>query len=78
MVLDLRLDDVVRMKKPHPCGGFEWRVVRLGADIGIKCCTCGKRVLLSRRNMERRVKSFVNRGPASSEAESMTERSSVP
>ena len=63
MVLDFRLDDVVRMKKPHPCGSFEWRVVRLGADIGIKCCACGKRVLLPRRVMERRVRAFVSRGP---------------
>ncbi|NIP23636.1 MAG: DUF951 domain-containing protein, partial [Phycisphaerae bacterium] len=33
---DIRLDDVVRLRKPHPCGGYEWRVVRLGSDIGIK------------------------------------------
>jgi hypothetical protein len=65
MVLDLRLDDVVRMKKPHPCGSFEWRVVRLGADIGIKCCKCNRRVLMPRRNVERRIKSFVSRGPVS-------------
>jgi hypothetical protein len=63
MVLDLRLDDVVRLKKPHPCGGLEWRVVRLGADIGIKCLTCGRRVLIPRRAVERRVKTFVSRGP---------------
>lgn len=63
MTLDFRLEDVVRMKKAHPCGSFEWRVVRLGADIGIKCCTCGRRVLLPRRVMERRVRAFVSRGP---------------
>ncbi|MBE3144849.1 MAG: DUF951 domain-containing protein, partial [Planctomycetes bacterium] len=44
---DLRLDDIVRLRKPHPCGGFEWKVVRLGADIGLECCRCGHRVLLS-------------------------------
>ncbi len=60
--LDLRLNDVVRLKKPHPCGSFEWRVVRLGADIGMKCCRCGHRVLLPRREFERRVKAFVSRG----------------
>lgn len=65
MPLDLRLDDVVRLKKPHPCGGYEWRVVRLGADIGIKCCTCGRRVLIPRSAMERRVKGFVSRAPDS-------------
>ena len=56
--------DVVRLKKPHPCGGFEWSVVRLGADIGVKCVTCGRRVLLPRRDLERRMKLFVTRAPA--------------
>ena len=56
--------DVVRLKKPHPCGGFDWSVVRLGADIGVKCVTCGRRVLLPRRDLERRVKLFVVRASA--------------
>jgi hypothetical protein len=56
--------DVVRLKKSHPCGGFDWSVVRLGADIGIKCQTCGRRVLLPRRDLERRLKLFVSRAPA--------------
>jgi hypothetical protein len=62
MVLDIKLGDVVRLKKKHPCGGYEWRVVRLGADIGIKCLKCGRRVLLERGVFERRVKEFVSRG----------------
>jgi hypothetical protein len=56
--------DVVRLKKPHPCGGFDWRVVRLGADIGIKCQSCGRRVLLPRRDLERRMRVFVDRRSA--------------
>ena len=55
--------DVVRLKKPHPCGGFDWSVVRLGADIGVKCQTCGRRVLLPRRDLERRMRLFVTRAP---------------
>lgn len=67
MPLDVALNDVVRLRKPHPCGGYEWTVVRLGADIGLKCNTCGRRVLLPRREFEKRVKKFVTRaGPASS------------
>ena len=62
-LLELRLNDVVRLRKQHPCGSLDWRIVRLGADIGIKCCKCGRRVLLPRRVLERRVKSFVSRGP---------------
>ena len=53
--------DVVKLKKAHPCGGFDWTVVRLGADIGVKCQTCGRRVLLPRRELERRLKAFVAR-----------------
>ena len=61
-VMEVRLGDVVRLRKMHPCGSYEWEVVRLGADIGIKCQKCHRRVLLERRNFERRVKTFVSRG----------------
>lgn len=51
----IQVADRVRLKKPHACGGLEWTVVRLGADIGLKCDTCGRRVLLTRRDFERRL-----------------------
>lgn len=63
MPIDVALNDIVRLRKPHPCGGYEWTVVRLGADIGIVCNTCKHRVLLSRREFEKRVKKFVVRAP---------------
>jgi hypothetical protein len=62
-IIDFRMEDVVRLRKPHPCGGFEWQVVRLGADIGLRCTTCKRRVLLERRTLEKRLKTFVSRGP---------------
>lgn len=62
MVLEIYLDDVVRLRKPHPCGSSEWRVVRLGADIGLKCLGCGRKVLLPRSVLQRRIKAFVSRG----------------
>jgi len=62
-VMEIRLADVVRLRKVHPCGGDEWAVVRLGADIGIVCQTCKRRVLLARSVFEKRVKTFVSRGP---------------
>ena len=62
MAMEIRLDDVVRLKKKHPCGGYEWRVVRLGADIGIRCLKCQHRVLVNRSTFERRVMSFISRG----------------
>jgi hypothetical protein len=61
MPVEIALNDIVRMRKPHPCGGSEWRVVRLGADIGIKCLTCGRRVLLPRGEFERRLKAIVEK-----------------
>ena len=62
MVLEIKLGDVVRPKKKHPCDSYEWQVVRLGADIGIKCLKCHHRILLARRIFERRVKIFISRG----------------
>ena len=58
----LYLGDVVEMRKQHPCGGATWEIVRVGADIGIVCQTCGRRVLLPRRDFTRGVKRFVGRG----------------
>ena len=62
MVMEIKLGDVVHLKKKHPCGGDEWEVVRLGADIRIRCLKCQRYVLLERSVFERRVKSFVSRG----------------
>jgi hypothetical protein len=59
--LDLHLGDVVQMRKQHPCGGDTWCVTRLGAEIGIRCLTCERKVLLPRSTFERRVKRFVKR-----------------
>ncbi len=61
--VDFRLGDRVQLRKLHPCGGYQWDVVRLGADIGLRCTTCGHRVLLPRRVLERRIKRFLGRGP---------------
>jgi hypothetical protein len=70
--LNVHLGDVVRLRKPHPCGSFEWTVVRLGADIGLRCHGCEHKVLLPRRTLEKRLKAFVSRGPGFAEASSAT------
>lgn len=62
MPLELILGDIVRLRKMHPCGGFEWKVVRLGADIGLECQTCQHRILLSRRDLEHRMKVLIPAG----------------
>ena len=61
MPIDFQVGDIVRLRKPHPCGGYDWEIVRLGADIGLKCQTCQHRVLLTRRELEKRLKTFVQR-----------------
>ena len=61
-VLELYLGDVVRLRRRHPFGGDEWLVDRLGADIGLRCLSCGRYVLLERPTLERRVAGFVRRG----------------
>ena len=61
MVLGLRLGDVVRLKKAHPCGGSLWNVTRLGADIGMVCQECGRYVMLSRSQLARRLRAVMPR-----------------
>lgn len=56
MLPELNIGDRVKLRKPHPCGGYEWKIVRLGADIGLECETCNHRVMLSRRELAHRLK----------------------
>ena len=59
MALELKIGDVLQMKKAHPCGGSLWTVSRLGADIGMSCQECGRYVLLARSQLARRLKQVV-------------------
>lgn len=59
MLPDLQIGAVLRLRKPHPCGGYEWKVTRLGADIGLECLVCRRRVLLTRRELAHRLKTIV-------------------
>lgn len=61
-ILDLLLGDVVRLKRPHPCGTDTWLIDRLGADVGLRCRGCGRHVLIARSSLERRLAGFVERG----------------
>lgn len=55
---------MLRLRRTHPCGGNEWLVDRLGADIGLRCVGCGRHILVERRAVERRLAGFVGRGDA--------------
>jgi len=63
--VELGMGDRITLRKAHPCGGHAWTVVRLGADIGLVCDTCGHRILLDRLDVERRYTGHLARGPES-------------
>lgn len=67
-VLELHPGDRVSLTKAHPCGSRDWRVTRIGADIGLSCDGCGRRVMLERRELERRLKGAVVHGEATGSA----------
>ncbi len=60
MVTQYAVGWIVRLRKPHPCGGADWEVVRIGADIGLRCLTCRRRVLMPRSALDRRTKTVVS------------------
>ncbi|MBI2916387.1 MAG: DUF951 domain-containing protein [Chloroflexi bacterium] len=61
--MDVHLGDVLRLRKPHPCGTDLWDVVRLGADLGLRCQGCQRRVLMPRGDVERQVKEWIKAEP---------------
>ena len=50
------IGDIVKLKKKHPCGSFEWEILRVGADFRLKCTGCGHQIMISRKNVEKNVK----------------------
>lgn len=65
--MDLRPGDRLRLKNNHACGGDEWTVTRIGADIGLRCAKCERHVLLDRARVERRIVRFIERAEAKEE-----------
>jgi hypothetical protein len=66
MSLVFDIGDILRLRKKHPCGSYEWEVVRLGVDIGLVCQGCGRRILLPRSTVNKRLKSVVKSSQESS------------
>jgi len=56
MPMDLEVGDIVTLKKKHPCGSYEWEILRVGADFRIKCTGCDRQVWLKRRDLEKKIK----------------------
>lgn len=60
LVRNVQANDVVQLRKAHPCGSSQFRVTRVGADVGLCCLGCDHRIMLPRSEFERRVKAFVS------------------
>ena len=58
VVITIELNDIVKLKKKHPCGSFEWQVLRVGADIRLKCLGCEHQVMLARTLVEKNIKAI--------------------
>ena len=56
MGYEYEVGDIVKLKKPHPCGSFAWEILRVGADFRLKCIGCGHQVMLARRQVEKSTK----------------------
>lgn len=64
MPMQLNVGDIVKLKKKHPCGGYDWEILRVGADFRIRCTTCQRQVWLPRREVERRITKIVSQSEA--------------
>ncbi len=54
--MDIRLEDILEMKKSHPCGEKRWRVLRTGADFRLRCLGCGREVMIPRFKAEKNIR----------------------
>lgn len=54
--MDIQVGNILRLKKPHPCGSYEWEVLRIGADFRLKCTGCGHQIMTPRRQVEKSIK----------------------
>ncbi len=54
--MDIQTGDMLKLKKKHPCGSFEWEVLRTGADFRLKCAGCGNQIMIPRKSVEKNVK----------------------
>lgn len=61
MGLDVQVGDVIKMKKPHPCGANEWEILRTGMDFRLKCQGCDHQVMVSRKLVEKNFRGIVKK-----------------
>lgn len=54
--MDIQVNDIVTLKKPHPCGSYDWEVLRMGADFRLKCVGCAHQLMITRTKLEKSIK----------------------
>ena len=59
--MEYKVGDIVKLKKPHPCGSSEWEILRVGADFRLKCLGCGHQIMIARKLLEKNVKEIVEK-----------------
>ena len=59
--MDLKIHDIVELKKMHPCGSHQWEVLRIGMDLKLRCLGCGHEVMAPRRKIEKSIKRVIQK-----------------
>lgn len=59
--MELQVGDVIKMKKPHPCGANEWEILRTGMDFRLKCVGCNHQVMVSRKLVEKNFRGIIKK-----------------
>ncbi|MBQ3795970.1 MAG: DUF951 domain-containing protein [Butyrivibrio sp.] len=54
--MDIQVGNIIKLKKQHPCGSFEWEVLRVGADFRLKCIGCGHQIMVPRKTVEKNIR----------------------
>lgn len=62
--MDIQLGDILVMKKAHPCGQKQWKVLRVGADFRLKCLGCGHEVMVARFKAEKNIRQVIRENPS--------------
>lgn len=59
--MEYEVGDIVKLKKQHPCGSYEWEILRVGADFRLKCAGCGHQIMLPRRQVEKSARGLIKK-----------------
>ena len=57
--MDLQVGEKIKLKKTHPCGGSQWEILRTGMDFRLRCCKCGRQIMVPRKMVEKNFRGFV-------------------